>query len=137
MPRQMPSSDSGSSRPATGSSGRRMKLRAVALATAAAFSSPAFALWGDRVEAFAGQNLTYDSNVFRISEARPPEETIGASGYSDRISSTLVGFTANVPVSLQRFVANVTWSHNRYDRFSDLNHNGYDGRMAWLFAYED
>jgi exopolysaccharide biosynthesis operon protein EpsL len=114
-----------------------MKLRAVALATAAVFSSPAFAVWGDRVEVFAGQNLTYDSNVFRISEQRPPQETIGESGYSDRISSTLFGFTADVPVSLQRFVANVTWSHNRYDRFSDLNHNGYDGRMAWLFAYED
>ena len=101
------------------------------------FSSPAFALWGDRVEVFAGQNVSYDSNVFRISDRRDPQSTIGESGFDDTSYTTLVGITANVPVSLQRFQASVVWNRTRYDRFSDLNFTGHNARAAYLFAVED
>lgn len=114
-----------------------MKRRALALALAAMFSSPAFALWGDRVEIFAGQNVSYDSNVFRISDRRDAASTIGEPELSDTSYTTLAGFTANIPISLQRIEASVVWNHTRYDRFSDLDFNGHNARAAWLFAYQD
>jgi exopolysaccharide biosynthesis operon protein EpsL len=100
-------------------------------------SSPALALWGDRIEVFAGQNATYDSNVFRISEGRDPQSTIGAPSFADRSYVTMVGATASIPVSLQRFEASAVFNHTRYDRFSDLNFNGHNARLAWLYAVED
>jgi len=103
--------------------------------TLAVVATPAFALWGDRVEVFAGQNIAYDSNVFRVSDRRDSQSTIGEPGLSDRSTTTLLGFTASVPVSLQRFEASYTWNRTRYDRFDDLDHNGHFGRLAWLFAY--
>src|SRR5688572_16085812 len=98
----MASSESGSSRRATGSSGdfpRGRDFARLTLVAALLGASPAHALWGDRIEVFAGHNVTYDSNVFRISDDRDPQATIGAPDFSDTSRTTLVGFTADIPVS--------------------------------------
>jgi exopolysaccharide biosynthesis operon protein EpsL len=97
-------------------------------------SPPAAALFGDRVEVFAAENVTYDSNVFRISSKLDPNLTIGSSDRSDTISTTQVGATLDVPYSLQRFQAGYTWYGNRYQRFSVLDFNGHTARAAWLWS---
>ena len=104
------------------------------LAVACAAPLPAAALFKDRVEVFAAENVTYDSNVFRISPDVDPRTVVGEDGRSDWISSTQLGVSLDLPYSLQRFQANYTWFANRYDRFSELNFNGHTARAAWLWS---
>ncbi len=81
--------------------------------------------------------MTYDSNVFRISDQLDPTATIGSSSLADTSTTTLLGFNANIPISLQRIQASYTWTHTRFNTFSDLNFNGGYGRLAYLYAIED
>ena len=60
----MHSSASGSSPRATGASGRAL---GAALAAALLGGAPcAHAFWNDRLEVYFAENVTYDSNVFRL-----------------------------------------------------------------------
>lgn len=114
---------------ANGSSGKRV----LALAVAAAFSSPAFALWGDRLELFVDETVTHDSNLFRLSRHIDPR-SVGADQRGDWSYSTSLGFNLDVPVSLQRFQLGYTWSDVRYDHFGDLDHHAHTARANWLWA---
>lgn len=111
------------------------KLRALGpLATVLLAPLPAAALFNDRVEVFAAENVTYDSNVFRLSPSLDPRTTIGHDQRSDWISTTSVGVNLDVPYSLQRFQASYAWFTNRYNRFSELDFDGHVGRAAWLWS---
>jgi exopolysaccharide biosynthesis operon protein EpsL len=107
---------------------------AVPLATLLLTPLPAAALLNDRVEVFAAENVTYDSNVFRLSPSLDPLTTVGHDQRSDWVSSTQLGVTADVPWSLQRFQASYTWFTNRYHRFRELDFDGHNGRAAWLWS---
>jgi exopolysaccharide biosynthesis operon protein EpsL len=93
-----------------------------------------WALWGDRLELFASENVTYDSNVFRTSSKLDPTLVTGSPYRDDTVSTTSLGFLLTVPVSLQRFEAGYTWYTSRYNRFTDLNHDGHIARAAWLWS---
>ena len=95
---------------------------------------PAAALFNDRVEVFAAENITYDSNVFRLSKSLDPETVLGTSHKDDWLSTTQLGASADVPYSLQRFQLSYAWLHNRYHRFDQLDYNGHAGRAAWLWS---
>ena len=95
---------------------------------------PAAALFDDRVEVFAAENITYDSNVFRLSKSLDPETVLGTSHKDDWLSTTQLGASADVPYSLQRFQLSYAWLHNRYHRFDQLDYNGHAGRAAWLWS---
>jgi exopolysaccharide biosynthesis operon protein EpsL len=120
---------SGFSRRATGVSGKR----AVVLAVALAFAPNAFALFNDRLELYADETYTYDSNVFRLSKDVDPA-TITGGGKSDQWFTTTLGFNVDVPVSLQRFELSGTFSDFRYKNFKDLNHHEHTARAAWDWA---
>lgn len=121
-------SASGSSRRANGITGSAL------LAAALLAPAPAWALFDDKLELFATQNFTYDSNIFRLSGSLDTRSATGSDRRSDWASTTGVGFNVNVPVSLQRFELGYTWFRARYDRFGDLDHNGRSGRAAWNWA---
>ena len=103
---------------------------------AAALCAPAqsWALLGDKLEIFASENVTYDSNVFRLSRNVDPFTVAGTNERADWVSTTGVGFNFNLPVSLQRFEAEYTLFKAKYDRFSDLDHEGRSGRAVWHWA---
>ena len=124
----MPSSDSGSSRRKTGATG------SVLLAAACAAAFPAHALYGDRIEVFAAENLTYDSNVFRIPDSADAASVIGSSQRGDWSSITTLGVTSDLPYSLQRFRVDASVFATRYQDFKDLDFNGYSARANWLWA---
>lgn len=115
----------------------RFPLRKLCLALAAAGglmpAADALALWGDRFFLIAEEKLTYDSNLFRLSDDRNPVTTIGSSRKSDIYSTTSLGFALDVPISRQRVQAGYTRNFNRYDRFSFLDNTGHDGRAVWLW----
>jgi exopolysaccharide biosynthesis operon protein EpsL len=131
----MAPSESGSSPRASGASGSAPRRTALAAALAAALAcGPAHALFNDRLELWAAQNVTYDNNVFRISDALEPS-TIGASKRGDTIFTTHLGVNLNIPVSLQRFDASFDWFRSTYDTFKDLDYDGHRARAAWNFNY--
>ncbi len=111
-----------------------LKRAALPLALLLALPLPAAALFQDRVEIFAAENVTYDSNVFRISKDLDPNAILGESGRSDTVSSTSLGVNVDAPYSLQRFQLNYTWFANRYRRFKGLDFNGHNARAAWLWS---
>ena len=107
---------------------------ATALAALQLVALPASALFNVRVEVFAGENLTYDSNIFRISRNLDAQSITGEDRRGDSISTTSLGASLDAPYSLQRFQAGYTWFTNRYDHFKYLNYDGYSGRAAWLWS---
>ena len=114
-----------------------MKSTRIAFAVIAALtlSQPARAFWNDRLEVFADETSTWDSNVFRLSRGQgAPPPSPGESALSDRYSVTSVGAILDAPYSLQRFQADATFFATRYNRFSQLDYNGHRARGAWLWS---
>ena len=105
----------------------------LAVTLSAAF--PSWALLDDKLEVFAQENVTYDSNVFRLPGASDPCISISSCAKDDTIFTTGLGFALDVPYSLQRFQLGYTFLDVRYRRFDDLDHEGHVGRAAWLWSF--
>lgn len=112
---------------------RRKILLAASLACAFA-PLHAGAFWNDRLEVFAGQSYTWDSNVFRLSRDFDLNAATGSAARNDRFWTTSVGANLDVPYSLQRFQGSFTWFTTRYQRFDQLDFTGHNARAAWLWA---
>ena len=115
-------------RRATGAFGRSILVAALASAL------PSWALWDDKLEVFAQENITRDSNVFRLPAASDPCVSINSCDKDDTIYTTSLGFLLDVPYSLQRWQVAYTWYDARYRRFEDLDHDGHIARAAWLWS---
>jgi len=111
-----------------GRSGKAVLIAALA----AAF--PAHALWDDKLEVFVQENLTHDSNVFRLSDKIDAGGQLGDSRRADNVSTTSLGFFLDAPYSLQRWQLAYTWYRANYSHFNDLDHDGYIGKASWLWA---
>lgn len=121
--------------PANGASGRRVTPLAAAVAGLLA-STPAAALFNDYFEIWAAENVTRDTNVFRLSEKLPPS-SIGANQRGDTIFTTHLGVSAGIPISQQRLEAAYTWYQSRYRQFSDLDFTGHTARAAWNYNVQN
>ena len=119
----------GLSRLETGVSGKNY-LFAAALAVA---PLPSWAFLNDHLEVFAQENVTHDSNIFRLSDNLDPS-SVGATHKADDIFTTGLGFLFDYPVSLQRFQLGYTWVDSRYRDNKDLDHRGHAARAAWLWS---
>jgi exopolysaccharide biosynthesis operon protein EpsL len=110
--------------------------RLVAAVAAAALLFPAgdaFALFGDRLELFAQERVTYDDNVFRIARDVDPTPITGSQSKSDIYTTTTLGLNLNVPVSRQVFQGGWAWNILRFNKFDDLDYTGHEGRAVWLW----
>ena len=107
-----------------------MRLCAILLAGAALAPSASWALFSDRVELWAAENVTHDTNVLRISRNLTPD-AVGANQLGDTIYTTHLGITADIPVSQQRFQGAFTWFRSRYDNFRDFDFTGHSARAEW------
>jgi exopolysaccharide biosynthesis operon protein EpsL len=110
-----------------------MRRAAAAAAIALAVPAPAWALFQDHLEIWAAENLTHDSNVFRISDRQSPT-VIGALKLSDTISTTHLGVTADFPISQQRLQASFDAFASRYRNFKDLDNDGHTARAQWMWG---
>ena len=104
------------------------------LAAALVSALPSWALWDDKLEVFAQENITRDSNVFRLPAASDPCIAINSCDKDDTIYTTSLGFIFDIPYSLQRWQLAYTWYDARYRRFDDLDHNRHIARAAWLWS---
>jgi exopolysaccharide biosynthesis operon protein EpsL len=112
---------------ATGVSGS-----AIILALAAPTS--ALALWDDKLEIYVQENITYDSNVFRLSDKIDATSVTGDSQRDDWIFSTSAGINLDIPWSLQRFTLHAAIIDNRYQHFKDIDFTGHQVNAAWLWS---
>jgi exopolysaccharide biosynthesis operon protein EpsL len=123
----MAHSHSGSSQAPAGHTGNaRLLLRALAVALAATPFSAA-ALFSDRVEVFAAENVTWDSNVFRL------DSNVGPI-VRDTIYTTSLGVNAHVPVSLQQFELAFTYFRSNYQKTNELDFSGHTIHGGWLWS---
>jgi exopolysaccharide biosynthesis operon protein EpsL len=104
------------------------------LAAALLNAFPSWALWGDKLEVFAQENVTYDDNIFRLPASSDPCVSINSCAKDDTVFTTSLGFTFDIPVSLQRFTGGFTWYDARYRRFDDLDHDGHIARAGWFWS---
>ncbi|HVS23533.1 MAG TPA: hypothetical protein VMU03_07400 [Gammaproteobacteria bacterium] len=91
-------------------------------------NAPVRALGDDRVTVSAGEEITQDDNVFRVSPAVTP-----SGGGEDTYRTTSVALGVDVPVEEQRFQGNFAVNSQRYDRFDVLDLDGHDGSVRWLW----
>ena len=114
-------------------SGRGCHRALIAALSALLVATPgtSWALFSDNFELWASENLTRDSNVYRLSDL-----VTGGFARSDRISTTAVGATLGVPVSQQRFDAAITGFAARYHDNKNLNYNGHTARASWNWWYD-
>lgn len=109
-------------------------MRAAFLAASIVAAAPAHAFWNDRLEVFFSEDITYDSNVFRLPGSVLPS---GYSGRGDRFHQHMVGVNADIPVSLQRFQASFAKFWTRYQRFDHLDFDGHNASARWLWVLTD
>ena len=111
-------------------SARLVVLRTI-LTVTLLFASGAQAFVDDRIDIIVDEKITYDSNVFRLSDGQPPPA--GSSARADLSATTTVGLVFDVPYSRQRFQGGLTVNDTRYRRLSSLDFQGHDGRALWLW----
>jgi exopolysaccharide biosynthesis operon protein EpsL len=110
------------------------RLRPLIAATLATLLTPAHAFWNDRIEVFADETMTWDTNVFRLSKNLNNEAALGTSDLGDHFNVHSLGATLDIPYSLQRFQAGYTWFATRYHTFKQLDFNGHTANANWLWA---
>jgi exopolysaccharide biosynthesis operon protein EpsL len=126
-------SASGSWQLAVGISGKPFRTAAL-LAAGLTAAGPAAALFDDRVELWAAENATHDTNVLRLSKHIDPV-SIGATQLSDTVYTTHLGISANLPVSQQLFLAEYTRYRSTYQYFKDLDFTGHTARAHWQWLW--
>ena len=129
----MASSASGFSRPAAGISGKSFLVISL-LAGGLAASGPAAALFNDRIEIWAAENVTWDTNVLRLSKNLSPA-SVGAAQKDDVVYTTHLGINGNLPVGQQLFTAEYTRYRSNYNYFDDLDFTGHTARAHWQWLW--
>jgi exopolysaccharide biosynthesis operon protein EpsL len=96
-------------------------------------SNQSLAFFNDQLKLVYSEQLSHDSNVFRISSGRDPVSAINSSATDDTLRTTRLGIALDLPVSRQRFQAAFNRSNVRNRRFTDRDFDGHDERAAWLW----
>ena len=119
-----------------GISGKRRALPAALILAGLAASGPAAALFNDRVEIWAAENVTRDTNVLRLSK-NLSDASVGSTQRGDTVFTTHVGANLTLRQSRQLVTAEVTWYRSAYRYFKDLNFSGHTVRAHWAWVVEN
>jgi exopolysaccharide biosynthesis operon protein EpsL len=82
-----------------------------------------------KLKAFGG--ISYDSNLFRLSDAVDPQATIGSSDKSDMIYQLGAGGKYELRQSRQKFIAEADLTQYKFQNFDDLDNTSGDLGGAW------
>jgi exopolysaccharide biosynthesis operon protein EpsL len=111
---------------------RRCMIAVCALAAASAVQL-ARADEYDTLNISLSTSLTYDSNIFRLSDSADPRAVLGTSTKSDEVSVSTLLLRVDKTLSQQRFQIDVSETIYRYRHFSFLDFNAFEYRGAWLW----
>src|SRR2546423_12145090 len=87
----------------------------------------------DTLNVSISTSLTYDSNIFRLSDSIDPQAALGTSMKSDQISISTLLLRLDKSLSQQRFQLDVSETIYRYKNFSFLDFEAFEYRGAWLW----
>lgn len=125
-------------------SGRRRATSPLPISIALALApiaNNALALGSDTVFINGNAGITYDSNLYRLSDGLSDQQvqniTGGHTQKDDTIFNVGAGVTADVPYSRQRFQADLKVNDYRYFRNTNLDYVGGSGRAVWLWQVGD
>ena len=104
------------------------------LIAAVSATSPAHALWDDKLEVFVQENITWDDDVFRLSDKVNCGAEIGNCRAATPTTPRARASSSTRPTACSTRPAAFTWYRANYRHFNDLDHDGYIGRAAWLWA---
>lgn len=89
----------------------------------------------DSLNFLVGETITYDDNLFRISDSASDQTLSGTSNRdtkrSDMVSTTYVGVTFDKLLSRQNLHADILYNINRYSHYSTLDYNGLRANANW------
>ncbi len=83
------------------------------------------------VEPFVSGGVTWDSNLFRLSDAADTQATLGSTQKSDTRYRLGAGIRANLAASRQRVILEGRVDDDNFERFAFLNHTGYKASATW------
>lgn len=109
-----------------------------AFAAGAVLGNTANADQGDAFHFFVGQTVTYDDNLFRISDSvseQGLQRLLGGTKLSDTISTTYAGATFDKLLSRQTLHADVSFNINRYSHYSALDYSGLRANANWGWQF--
>ncbi|WP_411886502.1 XrtB/PEP-CTERM-associated polysaccharide biosynthesis outer membrane protein EpsL [Polaromonas sp. YR568] len=89
----------------------------------------------DTLQFKAGQSVTHDSNVFRLSDSANAQAVIGTPDRDDTVAVTTAGFKINKPYGLQRFELEAGVEDHHYSRFSYLDFTAVNYAAAWRWSF--
>lgn len=89
----------------------------------------------DTLQFKAGQSVTHDSNIFRLSDTANAQALIGTTDRADTVSVTTAGFKVNKPFGLQRFELDAAVEDHHYSRFSNLDFTAVNYAAAWRWSF--
>jgi len=75
--------------------------------------------------------ITYDSNLFRLSDDADAQSTLGTSDKSDLILRIGAGGKYELRKSRQKFIAEINVSEYKFKEFDDLDNTSNDLRGEW------
>ncbi len=105
------------------------------VAAASIASSNVHADEADALNFLVGETITYDDNLFRISDSASGQNLSGSSNRdakrSDMVSTTYVGVTFDKLLSRQKLHADILYNVNRYSHYSTLDYNGLRANANW------
>lgn len=89
----------------------------------------------DALNFLVGETITYDDNLFRISDSTSAQALSGTLNRdpkrSDMVSTTYVGVTFDKLLSRQNLHADILYNINRYSHYSTLDYNGLRANANW------
>lgn len=117
---------------------RRLKTAETAwliLALSCVFSGNANGFFDDKLQLSLSEQISYDSNVYRISSGRDPRAVINSTEKGDVTRTTRMGFALDLPAGRQRLQAGYNLNGSRNNRFANRDFDGTDKRAAWLWQF--
>ncbi|HEY3301836.1 MAG TPA: hypothetical protein VGJ90_13775 [Methylophilaceae bacterium] len=86
---------------------------------------------------YALANVTYDSNIFKLSNVEQAKSLLGTSQVSDVIQKKEIGLETKVRLSRQLITVDLNLNDAQYEKFNNLNYSGSRENVRWDWVVGD
>jgi exopolysaccharide biosynthesis operon protein EpsL len=87
------------------------------------------------LEPYVSAGMTYDDNVFRVSDKNEARALLGDDATSDTTQRLEAGIHADLKLSRQHFRLDLSANRSRFDRFGFLDNEGDSRKLAWDWQF--
>ncbi len=83
------------------------------------------------IKPYVATTLTYDDNLFRVSDANEARAILGTDAMSDTTRRTEAGINVDWKISRQHLRLGINLNQSRFNRFDFLDNDGNSKQLAW------